>query len=118
MMMTTYIILGILVIGAFSYLMMRGGGCCCAHNHGGHGGHHDAGGPQPGQTDHSSHQCGHGQEATMDDTAKDAMKDPVCGMQVEKNASTLTSEYNGRSFYFCSEHCMKQFDLEPGKYLK
>lgn len=98
MMMTTYIILGILVIGAFSYLMMRGGGCCCAHNHGGHG--------------------GHGPDAAMHDTAKDAMKDPVCGMQVEKSPSALTSEYNGRTFYFCSGHCKKQFDLEPDKYLK
>lgn len=34
--------------------------------------------------------------------------DPICGMTVDE-ATALHAERNGKSFYFCSEHCRKQF---------
>jgi Cu(I)/Ag(I) efflux system membrane fusion protein len=47
--------------------------------------------------------------------------DPVCGMGVsvkEAIAARLTREHNGRTYYFCSEDCKKQFDADPGKYVR
>jgi len=44
-------------------------------------------------------------------------KDPVCGMDVKEN-SEFKSEYNGKIYYFCSMTCKKQFDSNPGKYIK
>ncbi len=35
-------------------------------------------------------------------------KDPICGMTVDE-ATALQAERNGRTFYFCSEHCRKKF---------
>ncbi len=36
-------------------------------------------------------------------------KDPVCGVQVEKNAAPDTVVRNGRVYYFCSDHCQHRF---------
>ncbi len=36
-------------------------------------------------------------------------KDPVCGMVVPKGTS-IKSERGGRTYYFCSEECLKTFD--------
>lgn len=42
--------------------------------------------------------------------------DPVCGMEVdEKNA--VTSEYDGKIYYFCSPGCKAAFDENPKKYV-
>jgi len=38
--------------------------------------------------------------------------DPVCGMQVSPEHA-IKSEYQGKSFYFCSESCRKKFDKNP-----
>jgi len=45
--------------------------------------------------------------------------DPVCGMKVEvaeAKAAKMSSQYQGKSYFFCSEHCKKQFDEAPAKY--
>src|SRR5688500_8107333 len=34
--------------------------------------------------------------------------DPICGMTVDES-SPLRAERDGQTFYFCSEHCRKQF---------
>jgi RND family efflux transporter MFP subunit len=50
-----------------------------------------------------------------------AVKDPVCGMEVDVKAAVaagLKSDYKGRTFYFCSDDCKKKFDKEPGAYAK
>ena len=47
-------------------------------------------------------------------------KDPVCGMDVdESKAKTagLVSEYQGKTYYFDSYQCNRQFDKEPAKYV-
>ena len=44
-------------------------------------------------------------------------KDPVCGMEVGEKRAAGTSEYHGRTYYFCSPGCKKAFDREPEKYL-
>jgi len=47
--------------------------------------------------------------------------DPVCGMEVDRaeaKAGGRTSQHGGTTYYFCSDHCKRQFDKEPAKYLK
>lgn len=44
-------------------------------------------------------------------------QDPVCGMQVDEQTAIATSEYQGRTYYFCAHACKTAFDREPIKYL-
>jgi Cu+-exporting ATPase len=44
-------------------------------------------------------------------------KDPVCGMDVDEKHAAGQSEYQGRTFYFCSPGCKRAFDKEPQKYV-
>lgn len=48
---------------------------------------------------------------------KKKAKDPVCGMEIKINGSTLTKEYQAKTFYFCSDDCLKKFENEPEKYI-
>ena len=43
--------------------------------------------------------------------------DPVCHMDIDPATAAGKSEYNGRTYYFCSLGCKKAFDKEPEKYL-
>jgi len=43
--------------------------------------------------------------------------DPVCKMQVDEKNAPATSEYNGKTYYFCAVGCKKAFDKDPEKYL-
>ena len=45
-------------------------------------------------------------------TARRGTTDPVCGMKVDR-AKALVDEYEGRRYYFCSEHCRHAFTLDP-----
>ena len=46
------------------------------------------------------------------------VKDPVCGMDIYPVAVAGKSDYQGRTYYFCSTGCKKAFDKEPQKYVK
>jgi YHS domain-containing protein len=39
--------------------------------------------------------------------------DPVCGMNVDEASAPARSEYQGRTYYFCSESCKDEFDKDP-----
>jgi len=46
--------------------------------------------------------------------------DPVCGMKVQPEKaqdSGLTSEHQGKTYYFCTDDCKKQFAKEPATFL-
>ncbi len=43
--------------------------------------------------------------------------DPVCGMRVDADTTTLKSTYQGKTHYFCAPGCKKAFDNEPERYL-
>jgi Cu+-exporting ATPase len=44
-------------------------------------------------------------------------KDPVCGMQLAETTAAATSEYNGKTYYFCSLACKTTvFDKNPEQY--
>lgn len=45
-------------------------------------------------------------------------KDPVCGMMVDPKTAEYKSNYQGKTYYFCSPGCKKDFDKEPQRYLK
>jgi uncharacterized protein len=38
-------------------------------------------------------------------------KDPICGMNVDESTN-LKLDFNGETYYFCSEHCLKKFSQE------
>jgi Cu+-exporting ATPase len=38
-------------------------------------------------------------------------------MEINPNTAAGTSQYNGQTYYFCSQSCKKDFDKEPEKYL-
>ena len=43
-------------------------------------------------------------------------KDPVCGMQVDPQKAVGKSEYEGKTYYFCSAGCKKKLDANPAQY--
>ncbi|HIH75426.1 MAG TPA: YHS domain-containing protein [Methanosarcina sp.] len=43
--------------------------------------------------------------------------DPVCKMKVNRGDAKFTSEYRGKTYYFCSLSCKKKFDENPEKYI-
>jgi YHS domain-containing protein len=43
--------------------------------------------------------------------------DPVCHMTVDEATAKWTSEYKGKTYYFCAPGCKASFDKEPEKYL-
>jgi Cu+-exporting ATPase len=51
------------------------------------------------------------------DAAPQQHTDPVCHMQVADN-SPLHHLYNGKQYYFCSEHCLHKFKEQPEQYLE
>ena len=44
--------------------------------------------------------------------------DPVCGMTVQPGAAAGSFEYDGRTYYFCSTHCLNTFKDTPESFLK
>ena len=46
-----------------------------------------------------------------------AVKDHVCGMDIETATAAGRSEYEGQTYYFCGSNCKEKFDLNPEQYL-
>lgn len=42
--------------------------------------------------------------------------DVVCGMRIDEKTAAGTSEYQGKTYYFCSGSCKAKFDRDPAKY--
>ncbi|NIS68332.1 MAG: YHS domain-containing protein [Proteobacteria bacterium] len=82
-------IIWFLIIGGLFYVMMRYG--CGAHmgGHTGHGGSHEG------------HE-GHGREPHM---VSLRVKDPVCGMEINKDQAHAMVRRDEQQIYFCSEAC-------------
>jgi xanthine dehydrogenase accessory factor len=47
---------------------------------------------------------------------KTEAKDPICGMTVSVAGAKYTSDFEGRSFFFCCGRCKQAFDKQPAKY--
>ena len=48
-------------------------------------------------------------------TMRRGARDPVCGMTVDRH-SAHTSEWNGKTYYFCGPGCKSRFDADPARY--
>jgi len=54
---------------------------------------------------------------TLPLTILDAVKDPVCGMTVDPSRAAASTEYGGRTYYFCCRQCLERFHQDPNRYL-
>ncbi len=43
--------------------------------------------------------------------------DPVCGMTVNPETAAGSYKYSGKTYYFCSTHCLKKFGDDPERFL-
>jgi YHS domain-containing protein len=43
--------------------------------------------------------------------------DPVCKMEVDEETAQWTSEYQGKTYYFCAPGCKASFEKDPEKFL-
>lgn len=93
-----------LVVGGLFYWMMRRGGC------GMHGGHSHG--------RHNQHAAGHGISDAPEASHGGSVRDPVCGMTVERDRAAGMRKALGQTFYLCSARCLEKFDREPEAYAR
>ncbi len=43
--------------------------------------------------------------------------DPVCGMTISPEDAVGHVEYRGRTYYFCNESCLEQFQADPARFV-
>lgn len=68
--------------------------------------------------DHHAHKHADGTDCHCDPATDEASAvDPVCGMSVDKTSSSLTAEYRGETYYFCSPGCRSAFLANPAAYV-
>lgn len=56
-------------------------------------------------------------EGRMTTTNQTAVKDPVCGMDIDPAKAAGFSERQGQTYYFCGLKCKEKFDHNPEQYL-
>ena len=44
------------------------------------------------------------------------MRDPICNMEVDEQDAAGESQYQGKTYYFCSQGCKEEFDQNPQQY--
>jgi Cu+-exporting ATPase len=52
----------------------------------------------------------------MEKKAESLLKDPVCGMTVSHESAKGKTEFEGRTYLFCSTKCKAKFDQDPKHY--
>ena len=55
--------------------------------------------------------------APQDHASRGQVKDPVCGMDVHPESAAGSVDHDGRTYHFCSRHCVDQFRADPAHYL-
>lgn len=45
------------------------------------------------------------------------VKDPACGMKINKKEAKFPSLYKDSTYYFCSQNCKGKFEADPKKYV-
>ena len=86
----------------------KASGSCCSSQGGHHHGHAEHGHkPLAGSPVHEgSAQVG-----------AHAVKDPVCGMDVDPHTAKFHAEHEGHPYYFCSAGCRTKFLADPARYI-
>lgn len=74
-------------------LRKGGAGCCGGHSH---------------SSSNDSSEDSHVHENKTDSNISEIVKDPVCGMNVD-TASALSASKYGKTYYFCSTSCKREF---------
>ena len=49
-------------------------------------------------------------------TRRRGATDPVCGMRVDRSRA-IRKEVAGETLYFCSDHCLRAFEVDPSNYV-
>ena len=49
-------------------------------------------------------------------TGTGTVRDPVCGMEVDAITAVSSTEYEGTTYYFCSEDCYRTFTQNPAQF--
>jgi Cu+-exporting ATPase len=44
------------------------------------------------------------------------VRDPVCGMTIDRDAAKAQMTHEGREIYFCSHECRRAFQADPNRY--
>ena len=44
--------------------------------------------------------------------------DPVCGMRIDSEEAAGMIDYDGKTYYFCSQTCHDAFEADPTAYVK
>ncbi|MCA6241212.1 MAG: heavy metal translocating P-type ATPase [Phenylobacterium sp.] len=76
-------------------------------------------GGDDGAPTHHHHHHGHerhGHEGPDSGAATAAVKDPVCGMDVDPAKTPHKSNHEGHEYFFCSAGCRAKFQKEPSRY--
>jgi Cu+-exporting ATPase len=60
----------------------------------------------------------HKKETITQDLVHASALDPICGMDVHITPESLHHEHNGKTYYFCSEHCLVKFKEDPENFIK
>jgi YHS domain-containing protein len=45
------------------------------------------------------------------------VKDPVCGMMVDRDTAPAHTTYESQEVYFCSHECRREFEAEPARHV-
>ncbi len=62
--------------------------------------------------DHKTGSC-----CQPDPAAGSEYRDPVCGMVTDDPDAYQPYEHNGKTYYFCSDHCLAKFKNDPGPFI-
>ena|GEM_PF-462074 len=46
------------------------------------------------------------------------VRDPVCGMEIDEKSTKFSTEYLGKTYFFCSESCKSKFEKNPEHYIE
>jgi Cu+-exporting ATPase len=57
-----------------------------------------------------------GESSTEEDVAMATVRDPVCGMDIDPANAVGSEEYQGKTYYFCSEGCHQRFIAAPDEF--
>lgn len=56
------------------------------------------------------------QLAVRQEDAMAMTTDPVCGMKIDTEDAVATAEFEGKTYYFCSQACHDAFVADPAAY--
>jgi YHS domain-containing protein len=87
----------ILFAAGMMFMMFKGGGCCGGHS----------------QDSHSNEIHG-SDKYNQNFNQFDSARDPICGMIVNPE-DTIKQIIDGKTYYFCSESCRKEFVRRQNK---